>query len=413
MNKRVLTAACFAAVLFVAALRLSGSAADTADLRWWKGNLHTHTFWSDGDDFPDMVADWYRNRGYHFLALSEHNVLSRGERWVPARSLYRKAGVDALAKYRKRFGDGWVEMRGNEAEGTLEVRLKPLDEVRALVEERERFLMIESEEITGAAADGKQLHMNATNIGDLVPFVPGATIRDTMIRNLVAVEEQSRRTGRDTLLHVNHPNYHYGVTAEDLAAVVPERFFEVWNGVDNDNDPGDSEHPDTERMWDIANVLRMTRYGGRPLYGLATDDSHDHHGNKTRALPGRAWVMVRARHLTPASLIGAIRAGDFYSSTGVALDEIVWDAKRRSLSLRIQQVAGEQFATRFIGGRRGSPEGVLLAEVKGAAPSFTVPVADKDLLYLRAVVTSTGTPEVPSSEHPYKRAWTQPVGWER
>jgi len=25
--------------------------------RWWKGNLHTHTFWSDGDDFPEMVAE--------------------------------------------------------------------------------------------------------------------------------------------------------------------------------------------------------------------------------------------------------------------------------------------------------------------------------------------------------------------
>jgi len=24
--------------------------------RWWKGNLHTHTFWSDGDAFPEMVA---------------------------------------------------------------------------------------------------------------------------------------------------------------------------------------------------------------------------------------------------------------------------------------------------------------------------------------------------------------------
>ena len=21
-------------------------------LRWWKGNLHTHSFWSDGTDFP-------------------------------------------------------------------------------------------------------------------------------------------------------------------------------------------------------------------------------------------------------------------------------------------------------------------------------------------------------------------------
>src|SRR5205814_702981 len=28
--------------------------------RWWKGNLHTHSFWSDGDDFPEMIADWYK-----------------------------------------------------------------------------------------------------------------------------------------------------------------------------------------------------------------------------------------------------------------------------------------------------------------------------------------------------------------
>lgn len=39
--------------------------------------MHTHTFWSDGDDFPEMVAEWYRKRGYHFLALSDHNVLAQ------------------------------------------------------------------------------------------------------------------------------------------------------------------------------------------------------------------------------------------------------------------------------------------------------------------------------------------------
>src|SRR5687768_9042704 len=52
--------------------------------RWWKGNLHTHTLWSDGDDFPEMVAEWYRTRDYNFLALSDHNVLSQGIRWMKA-----------------------------------------------------------------------------------------------------------------------------------------------------------------------------------------------------------------------------------------------------------------------------------------------------------------------------------------
>jgi hypothetical protein len=51
-----------------------------AQPRWWKGNLHTHSLWSDGDDFPEMIAEWYRTRDYQFLALTDHNVLSQGLR---------------------------------------------------------------------------------------------------------------------------------------------------------------------------------------------------------------------------------------------------------------------------------------------------------------------------------------------
>ena len=60
--------------------------------RWWKGNLHTHTLWSDGDDFPEMVAEWYRTRDYNFLALSDHNVLSQGMRWMKAVDIQRRGG---------------------------------------------------------------------------------------------------------------------------------------------------------------------------------------------------------------------------------------------------------------------------------------------------------------------------------
>jgi hypothetical protein len=29
--------------------------------RWWKGNNHTDTLWSDGNAAPEQVADWYRS----------------------------------------------------------------------------------------------------------------------------------------------------------------------------------------------------------------------------------------------------------------------------------------------------------------------------------------------------------------
>src|SRR5688500_3616202 len=102
-------------------LPLLASAAEPAT-RWWKGNLHTHSLWSDGDDYPEMIADWYKQRGYHFLALSDHNILSDHERWVPIAK--NKGGEPAFAKYLTRFGADWVEQRDNA--GVPEVRLKML-----------------------------------------------------------------------------------------------------------------------------------------------------------------------------------------------------------------------------------------------------------------------------------------------
>ncbi|MEO1861017.1 MAG: hypothetical protein ABGZ19_14060, partial [Verrucomicrobiales bacterium] len=49
---------------------------------WFKGNTHTHSLWSDGNDFPEMIAKFYKDNSYHFLVLSDHNVLSRGEKWM-------------------------------------------------------------------------------------------------------------------------------------------------------------------------------------------------------------------------------------------------------------------------------------------------------------------------------------------
>ena len=43
---------------------------------WFKGNTHTHTLNSDGDSTPDEVVRWYREHGYQFLVLTDHNFLT-------------------------------------------------------------------------------------------------------------------------------------------------------------------------------------------------------------------------------------------------------------------------------------------------------------------------------------------------
>jgi hypothetical protein len=45
--------------------------------RWFKGSLHIHSTASDGRLTPEEVITWYRGHGYHFLALTDHDVLGR------------------------------------------------------------------------------------------------------------------------------------------------------------------------------------------------------------------------------------------------------------------------------------------------------------------------------------------------
>ena len=64
----------------------TGGPESSAGDRWYKGNLHTHSLWSDGNDFPEMIVDWYATRDYDFLAISDHNTLNEDEKWVPVAS---------------------------------------------------------------------------------------------------------------------------------------------------------------------------------------------------------------------------------------------------------------------------------------------------------------------------------------
>jgi hypothetical protein len=416
-------------LLFAATCSTHSVAAETNEKdspRWFKGNIHTHSLWSDGNDFPEMIADWYRKHGYQFLALTDHNVLSEGVRWMPLSEIEARGGAEALRKYQERFGDEWVETR--DGEKGAEVRLKPLQEFRKLLETPGEFLMIQAEEISDSA-EGLPVHLNATHIDEVIEPMGGRTVAEAIDNNLRAVEEHAREAGHEVLAHLNHPNFGLAVTAEDMAMVTRERFFEVYNGHPGVGHLGDEHHPAVERLWDIANTLRLGQLGGPVLFGVATDDSHHYHG-QPGSHPGRGWIMVRASQLEPETLIRAIKAGDFYASSGVTLRDIRYAPETRTLQIDIEPEAGVQYTTQFIGTLQGydassqpavdadgkplratriysGDVGKVLATVEGPTASYKLTGRE---LYVRAVVTSSKPPVDPSFEGQRQQAWTQPVG---
>src|SRR5690606_23216684 len=75
-----------------------------------KGNTHTHTTRSDGDSTPGLVARWYRNNGYDFLVLTDHNV--RTEIDELHSEMAAESGRPFLLIHGEEVSDGFKEEAG-------------------------------------------------------------------------------------------------------------------------------------------------------------------------------------------------------------------------------------------------------------------------------------------------------------
>lgn len=390
--------------------------------QWFKGNMHTHSHWSDGDDYLESIAAWYQEHDYDFLVFTDHNVLANTERWAAVDKT--KGGRAAFEKLQQRFPD-WVETR--EVDGVSEVRLRKFDEVAARFNVPGEYLLIQGEEISDSH-DKHPIHLNASNLVELLKPRGGGSVRETIQNNVDALLAQREATGQAMIIHLNHPNFRYAVTAEDIAHIVGEKFFEVYNGHPGVHNSGDELRASTERIWDIVLTLRLTQLDLPVMYGLAVDDGHEYHHIPSRGSePGRGWVWVLADALTPESLIEALEAGRFYASSGVRLQRV--ESSPRGLKVAVEPVAGETYTIEFIGTRTGfdgastpvldvdgkevyttrhysDSIGEVLQTVSGTEGAYEF---TGDEVYVRARITSSAQHPNPSEEGEPQRAWVQPV----
>jgi hypothetical protein len=257
-------------------------------LNWYKGNTHTHTTESDGDSTPDEVARWYREQGYNFLVLSDHNTLT---------------GADEL---NKTYGAA------------------------------EKFLLIEGEEVS-AVFDKKPVHINGLNIERVVKPQSGKTLLETIQRNVNAIREARG------VPHINHPNFGWTISAAELKQVENNRLFEIFNGHPLVNNFGGGGKPSLEEMWDA--ILTS----GKLLYGIAVDDAHHFKRpwDKRASRPGQGWIVVRAERLAASAILEAMERGDFYASTGVELED--YEANEKSITIKIREERSSKYRVQFIG----------------------------------------------------------------
>ena len=367
--------------------------------KWYKGNLHTHSYWSDGDEFPEMIMEWYKDHDYQFVALSDHNIIAEGvkAKTIPQEKLYEKA----FKKYLKKYGENGINYR--ETSKGYQVQLKTLEEFKPLFEEPEKFMIFKAEEVT-SYLDDKAVHMGAINIEKVIEPEEGETIVELIQNNLDAVKRHGEEIGKPVMQHLNHPNFTFAISAEDIIQLDGERFFEVFNGHPYVNNYGDSIHDSTEKMWDQVNIAYYNMK--KPLLlGIATDDSHHYHQFGTKwSNAGRGWVEVRSKELKPNSIINALENGDFYASTGVELQNLTFEDSR--LSIAVKPEKNVNYKIQFIGVRKGKTSSEILKESEDTKADYELP---DDILFVRAKIISDKLKKNPYKEGDTEVAWTQPV----
>jgi len=226
--------------------------------RFQRGNVHTHSTRSDGTAPLEDMVRWYREHGYQFLAMTEHD---------------------------RRLDPG---------------ELAPMS--------TPDFVVLPGEEVTDAWQD-HPLHVNALCAR---ATIPGGRRFESPGPGLAEILAEVRAEGGIPL--VNHPNFQWTLEAGDIVRGASGRYLlEIWSGLPAIHASGTVGHPSEEAIWD--DVLAA---GGDAL-PVAVDDAHGLPGGPNDALPGRGWLEVFGAETSVGAICAALAEGRFFASSGPVL----------------------------------------------------------------------------------------------
>ncbi len=224
--------------------------------QFYRGNLHTHCTNSDGLLDAAEVCRRYKEKGYDFIALTDHFM---GFFDYP---------ITDTTPFRD---DGFTTIIGAELH-------------------------------SGSNDLGEIWHILA--VGLPFDFAPSNSPDNHPLPDQETGPEIARRAAAaGAFVAIAHPEWS-GLSEADMVSVDSAHAVEIYNhGSEVECDRGGGPH--------AADVL--TRQTGRRLGFIATDDAHFTHGDMD-AFGG--WVMVKAPANEPQALLQALKDGAMYSTTG-------------------------------------------------------------------------------------------------
>jgi hypothetical protein len=387
---------------------------------WYRGQTHTHSLRTDADAAPEYVYWRYRQMGYNFVYLIDHNRLQDGEDWVPIREDGKLTNA-RVESYREVFGEDWFEF--GIRNGTPAMRLNNFEKLSQL-NVPDKFLCMQGSEVTPRRVN---VHISALNLQRLVNYNDYSTTWTNANATIAQIRVHGQFYGVPTVAVLNHPNYVDGIIdLGDIMNMPDLRLMEIYNGHYLMRTWGDEEIglPSVIELWDRVLTARCLRGDKQPMWGVAADDAHHYWTNGPQlANPGRGWIVVQAAELTPDAITRAIDQGKFYASTGVQLES--FEKTALGIKVKVKAEEGVTYRIAFVGTRRNlqigkrplsGPEFIKHVEEMPVGERFYETTENPatynfrgDELYVRVRVLSSRLHPNPAFEGIHERAWTQPV----
>lgn len=237
----------------------------------YKVNLHVHSTLSDGRFTPQELKEFYMTQGYHAVAFTDHR------KCIPHNDL---------------TDENFLALTGMELDFSLNDKYGNLFKavhLNAISYDPEKEIV---------AKDGEQA-------SELIK--QGRPMEFPLINQTVA---ELKKEGFYVIL--NHPVWS-NMSSDDVAQVQGFDAMEVFNSIavmfNNYSD-------------DSAVYQYFLRAGGKAA-PIAADDCHRNFPDGTPSTEyAQAFVMVKAKELTYRAIMDAIKAGNFYASTGPMFENL-------------------------------------------------------------------------------------------
>lgn len=343
--------------------------------QWYKGNLHAHTIHSDGKLTPEQSVQAYKQHGYSFMCLSEHDHFTDWRQQLDSEDFILLPGLEASTCL---VDTSQMDIDAQELLAGRDYLEMNTDELWWDFCKKGKFRILKTHHIHGilgnvamqAAAGDKCLRED-----ELTPI---RVYLDKWNGQKAAQDLTDYLQSRGCFTTYNHPIWSR-VDTEDVRDLQGAWAMEVYNYA-TVNECGEGE--DTT-FWDA--MLRR----GTKINAFAADDNHNG-GVYPESFGG--FVMVQAEALTHENIVNALMEGRYYSSSGAVITQYGMTEN----TVHVTCARGKRVNFIFGGGVGSSRTIVAANDIPLTHVECKIP---ERVTYVRVEVI----------DEKEKRAWTNPI----